>query len=260
MKVTIFSSNQPRHLNLVKEFAKISSEVFFITEVKTVFPGVIADFFQKSDVMQSYFRNVIASERQIFGDINFLPKNVKTLAIKSGELNLLKEFQLQDALLSDIYIVFGASYIKGWLISFLIENRAINIHMGLSPYYRGSSCNFWAMYDNNPGHVGATIHYLSKGLDSGDILFHCVPKMTRGDSPFDFTMRSVLAAQESLVKAVKGGEMFSLHPVKQNKTKELRYTRNEDFTDGVAKAFLERRINLGTQELVYPDLVQPADW
>ena len=28
MKVTIFSGNQPRHLNLAKEFSKISNEVF----------------------------------------------------------------------------------------------------------------------------------------------------------------------------------------------------------------------------------------
>ena len=84
--------------------------------------------------------------------------------------------------------------------------------------------------------------------------------MTRGDSPFDFIMRSVLTAQESLVNAVKGGEMLWLHPVKQNKTKELSYTPNEDFTNAVVKAFLERRINFDTQELVYPDSVQPADW
>ena len=81
----------------------------------------------------------------------------------------MNALQLQAALSSDIYIVFGASFIKGWLVDFLIKNKAINIHMGLSPYYRGSSCNFWAMYDNNPNYVGATIHYLSKGLDSGEI-------------------------------------------------------------------------------------------
>ena len=47
--------------------------------------------------------------------------------------------------------------------------------MGISPYYRGSACNFWALYDKNPQFVGATIHYLSEGLDDGDILFHVLP-------------------------------------------------------------------------------------
>ena len=33
--------------------------------------------------------------------------------------------------------------------------------MGVSPYYRGCDCNFWALYDNNPHLVGATIHICS---------------------------------------------------------------------------------------------------
>ena len=79
-----------------------------------------------------------------------MPANIKTFAIKFGDLNKLKKSHLNQALDSDFYIVFGSSFIKGWLIEFLIEKKAINIHMGVSPYYRGSSCNFWALYDNNP--------------------------------------------------------------------------------------------------------------
>ena len=30
--------------------------------------------------------------------------------------------------------------------------------LGISPQYRGSSCNFWALYDNNPHLVGATMN------------------------------------------------------------------------------------------------------
>tara|TARA_B100000579_G_scaffold107727_1_gene85739 strand:- start:472 stop:717 length:246 start_codon:yes stop_codon:yes gene_type:complete len=44
MKVTIFSSNQPRHLNLAKQFSQIADQVFLISEVNTVFPGQVADF------------------------------------------------------------------------------------------------------------------------------------------------------------------------------------------------------------------------
>ena len=93
MRVTIFSSNQPRHLNLAREFAQFTDTVFFVSEVNTVFPGKVSDFFQKTEIMQDYFSNVIQSERKIFGDIDFLPNNVKTIAIKSGDLNLLSDVQ-----------------------------------------------------------------------------------------------------------------------------------------------------------------------
>ena len=257
MRVTIFSSNQPRHLNLVRKFSRISDQVFFVSEVNTVFPGQVADFFKNSEVMQSYFQNVIASEIKIFGSIGFLPSNVSVLSIKSGDLNKLDKSQLEEALSSDIYIVFGASYIRGWLINYLIEHKAVNIHMGISPYYRGSSCNFWALYDNNPNHVGATIHLLSDGLDSGDILFHCAPKVRPDDSPFDFSMRSVLVAQQGLASAVVNKMIFNLQPTKQDKNKEVRYTKSQDFTDEVAKEFLQRNVSLTSSFLPDPKLLKP---
>ena len=257
MKITIFSSNQPRHLNLVKKMSSLSDIVYFISETNTVFPGKVEDFFRKSDVMQKYFSNVMSSEKKIFGDIGFLPDNVRTLSVKSGDLNMLSEEQLGDALSSDIFIVFGASYIKGWLIDCLIEKNALNIHMGLSPYYRGSSCNFWALYDKKPSYVGATIHMLSKGLDSGDMLFHCVPLLREGDAPYDFTMRSVDVAHQGLYEVIKSEAIFSMPCAPQDRTLEVRYTRNADFTDAVAMEFMDRDLALSGVNFDYPNLLNP---
>lgn len=257
MKITLFTSNQPRHLNLARQLSKISDEVYFISEVNTVFPGQVNDFFKKSDTMQNYFSNVIGAEKKIFGEIDFLPSNVKMLSLKSGDLNLLSNTQFLDALDSDIFVVFGASYIKGWLIDFLVEKEAINIHMGIAPYYRGSSCNFWALYDNNPSYVGATIHMLSKGLDNGDIIFHCIPKFIIGDTAFDFTMRSVAAAHDGLSKGIANKDLLKRPRIPQTKEMEIRYTRNRDFTDEVAKDFLNRSYIIQASELSYPELLTP---
>ena len=257
MKITLFSSNQSRHLNLAREISSIADTVYFVSEVNTIFPGKINDFYKKSETMQYYFQRVIDAERKVFGEIGFLPNNVKTLSMKSGDLNLASTTQLTDALESDVYIVFGASYIKGWLIDFLVDRGALNIHMGISPYYRGSSCNFWALYDGNPSYVGATIHMLSKGLDSGNILFHCVPKLFKNDSLFDFTMRSVAVAHKGLVEAVTSGEIFSMPKVKQDKTLEIRYTKNADFTDSVASEFLDKNIDIHSNDFKYPNLLNP---
>ena len=238
MRITIFSSNQPRHLNLVKSFAKISDEVFFISEVNTIFPGQVEDFFRKSSIMQSYFKNVIDSEKKIFGDHGFNCRKIRQFSMKLGDLNMVEYAHLKEALNSDYSIVFGSSFIKGWLIDFLVQKKAINIHMGLSPYYRGSSCNFWALYDNNPNYVGATVHMLSKGLDSGRILCHCIPKANKGDNLFDFAMQSVKVAQSCLVNLVKDQTIYSIPYFEQDKSKEIRYTRNRDFTNAVSYTHL----------------------
>ena len=45
MKITLFSSNQPRHLNLVRELSSAADTVYLVSEVSTVFPGKIGDFY-----------------------------------------------------------------------------------------------------------------------------------------------------------------------------------------------------------------------
>lgn len=242
MKITVFTSNQPRHIALIESLASIADQVFAIQECNTVFPGKVEDFFKKTDIMQDYFSHVIAAEQKVFGDLQFTSNNVTQLALKSGDLNRVDLQTLSPALNSDYYIIFGSSFIKGPLCDFLVKNGAINIHMGVSPYYRGSSCNFWAIYDGNPELVGATIHMLSKGLDSGDMLYHVFPKAEIVD-PFVIGMNAVKSAHNSLVDNIKSGFIKELLPVKQNKENEIRYTRNRDFNDVVAKEYLENLPN-----------------
>jgi len=175
MRITVFTSNQPRHLSYIARLASIATEVYVVMEVNTLFPGKVKDFFDNSETMRSYFTRVQAAETRIFGGVGFTPGNVKVLPVKSGDLNFLLRKDLSEAMESDYFLVFGSSYIKGWLVQELVQKGAVNIHMGLSPYYRGSSCNFWALYDDRPAYVGATVHLLSEGLDSGPVLFHVRP-------------------------------------------------------------------------------------
>ncbi|MCH9657064.1 MAG: methionyl-tRNA formyltransferase [Planctomycetes bacterium] len=238
MKITVFTSNQPRHISLIESLASIADEVYAVQECNTVFPGQVADFFRRSDIMQEYFSHVLNAEKNIFGSPRFSPANVKSISMKLGDLNRLELNALKPALESDYYIVFGSSFIKGDLCNFLVNQKALNIHMGVSPYYRGSSCNFWALNDGNPDFVGATIHLLSKGLDSGPMLFHALPKPQEIEA-FLLGMSAVKAAHEGLVSHLKAGTIFDFAPVIQEKNLELKYTRNSDFTDEVAAHYLK---------------------
>lgn len=244
MKITVLTSNQPRHINLVNKLASIADTCYAVIESNTLFPGQTDDFYKKSDTMQQYFGLVQQSERKFFGSPCFTHKNVDSLVMKGGDLNKIDRDILAPALQSDMYVVFGSSYIKGWLIDELIANRAINIHMGVSPYYRGSSCNFWASQEGNFHMIGATIHLLSKGLDSGDILYHALPTISNCNSLFDYTMKSVVSAHNSLVNRISSGAIMNMRSVKQDNTKEVKYTRNSDFTDDVALSFLNAQPNI----------------
>ena len=238
MNITVFTSNQPRHLALIEALASIADQVYAVQECNTVFPGRVQDFFDRSAVMQEYFGRVLAAERQVFGRPGFTARNVTQLPIKMGDLKLLDMETLGPALESDLFVVFGASYIKGPLCEFLVERRAYNIHMGVSPHYRGSSTNFWALHDGRPDLVGATIHLLTAGLDSGPILFHALPTAERID-PFMLGMRAVRVAHRGLVERIRAGKLQAKEALRQDKSLELRYTRNAEFTDTVARQYLD---------------------
>ena len=204
-----------------------------------MFPGELEDFYRRSEVMRAYFTRVLAAEREVFGAPRFGPRNVTQLAIRSGDLSRMSLDSLAPALEADRYIVFGASYIRGPLCDFLVARGALNLHMGVSPFYRGSSTNFWALYDERPWLVGATIHRLTRGLDSGPILFHAMPRRAPAE-PFELGMLAVRAAQRALAPRLASGEIDALEPVAQDRRREFRYTRNRDFTDAVAAEYLAR--------------------
>jgi methionyl-tRNA formyltransferase len=239
MKIAVFTSNQPRHLSLIEKLSTIADQVIAVQECNTVFPGQVEDFFHKSPVMQKYFSKVIAAEKEIFGSVAFSATNVSSLSIKMGDLNSLDISVFKAILDADLIIVFGASWIRPPLIEALETRRAVNIHMGVSPYYRGSSCNFWALYDGNPAFVGSTIHRLRRGLDNGGIYFHTMPPQEPTD-PFILGMKAVKAAHNGLLASIVDQSIFQYDEIAQDRDQEIRYTKNLEFTDQVAEEYLRR--------------------
>ena len=257
MKVTLFTSNNHRHNYLINLLFNICDELWVVQECKTLFPGKNADRYPKSKIIESYFNHVKEAENKIFRKehVNKNSKNIKILPILSGEINNLSLSYLDNFLKSDIYVVFGSSYIKGSLIDFLISQKAINIHAGVSPYYRGTDCNFWALYDNNPHLVGTTIHMLSKGLDSGSMLYHAMSKIKT--NPFEYTMSTIKAAFHSIAERIEDKSIFEINPVVQDKEKEIRYSKKIEFNDQIVNEYFNKEINLNSKKFDNSLLKEP---
>ena len=235
MTVTVFTRDSARHIALVNKLATITSAVHAIIESSP--PLVNAP--PKSPVMTEYFSRVQQAEDHIFGSGITLDSGVNTQLIATGQLNQLTPQQLQAALETDYVVVFGSSYIKGWLADALIAKNAVNLHMGISPQYRGSACNFWALFDNNPQFVGATIHRLAKSLDTGSVIQHVRPEFT-GQNLFHFSMQAVATGHDALAALILNNKLQSVVPEPQDPKLEIRYSKNADFTDEVAASFLKR--------------------
>ena len=247
MKITLFTSNQSRHNYLINKLGKITKKLYVIQENDTRFPGLISGHYPASDIFEKYFNKVNSAEKKIFGENYISCRNINLLPLVEGDINKCKSNFLSDFLNSDMYIVTGSSYIKGDLADYLIKKKAISIHMGLAPYYRGTDCNFWALYDGNPELVGATIYLLSKGLDTGKILYHAISQIK--NDPFVYTMSCVKSAFDSLVERIKNNSIYKNEPIVQDKSKEVRYSKKRDFNEMIIKKFFKKKINLDKKKL-----------
>ena len=72
------------------------------------------------------------------------------------------------ALKPDLILDHGTSIVSDSIIE--TAPLALNLHWGLSPYYRGTFCTEWALINHDPRNIGVTIHRLAKAVDGGDIL------------------------------------------------------------------------------------------
>ncbi|MBF96481.1 MAG: hypothetical protein CFH34_00962 [Alphaproteobacteria bacterium MarineAlpha9_Bin4] len=256
MKITLFTSNKTRHNYLINLLSEVCEELFVIQETGTIFPGILPGHYKVSENMKLYFQSVNKAQLNIFGNTYIKnTNNIKIFPMLWGDLNKCSMTMISDFLKSDIYIVFGSSYIKNNLLNHLLQKRAINIHMGISPYYRGTDCNFWALYDNNPHLVGATIHMLSKGLDSGPILYHALSNLK--SNPFEYTMSTVKSAFHSVLERIKDKSIFKIKPIYQDKSNEIRYTKRCDFNEEVIKTFFSKKVNLNSKNFKAEMLKDP---
>lgn len=94
----------------------------------------------------------------------WLQERADTL-LYGGKLSL----EMLDDLKPDLLVSYNYRYIVPESIIRVMKEKAVNLHISLLPWNRGSSPNFWSFIENSP--KGVTIHRLAEGLDTGDIIF-----------------------------------------------------------------------------------------
>ncbi|MEP4032320.1 formyl transferase [Roseibium polysiphoniae] len=123
----------------------------------------------------------------------------------------------------------------------------LNMHTGLSPYYRGGRTNFWPFVDNNPGYFGVTVHKMSRGIDSGDIVFseRVVPEP--GDTYGSINCKSIVAGTRLMIDALKQVEAGTCRALPQWTSGKVFYDR--DWTFKAAKMYFENRDRLVQRQI-----------
>lgn len=119
----------------------------------------------------------------------------------------------------DVVLVHGTSIVKNHIIE--CSTLALNLHWGLSPYYRGTHCTEWALINWDPNNIGVTIHKLTDEIDGGDILAQKRANVKLNDTLLSINMQLTYLGVEIINHAI--------HKIKSN---EEIFFHHQDFAIG----------------------------
>ena len=165
-RTVILTSDRPRHKHLINK--SLSSKYLDVIDI-LIEPKIkkrsYKEIYKENEVMQKWLKNYEIEEKNIFSDKSI---NTKFTEVKSGELNSGEIAAKLKKLNPNILLVFGTGLIKKEIIN--IVPIILNLHLGLSPFYRGTATTIWPFINKQPEYNGATIMKLDEGIDSGPII------------------------------------------------------------------------------------------
>jgi folate-dependent phosphoribosylglycinamide formyltransferase PurN len=100
----------------------------------------------------------------------------------------------------DLIVDHGTAIVKDHILE--TAKLALNLHWGLSPYYRGPYCTAWALIRWDPLNIGVTIHKLTGIIDGGEILGQKRAVVQSGDTENSINMQLTQLGAEIVVTAI----------------------------------------------------------
>ncbi len=227
-RIVILTSTKPRHRFFASFLSSRLQEVAGIfVERKREHPSRgLTPFIRR------HFEGFDEAEASFFGDER-LPEDIPVF--ETSDIN--EEAERVRKLAPDIILVYGTGILRAPLIG--AAEHVINMHLGLSPYYRGSGTNFWPFHEGEPEYVGTTIHYIDENIDSGEIITQARPPIDPlHDTIHTIGCKSIVAGTEEMARAVNRlQEAGSLPSARQEKSRGRLYLRKHFTEEACRRAY-----------------------
>ncbi len=190
--------------------------------------------FKSSPLLKKHFKERNINEKHFFDYFikrNKEPKNIKFL--KKNELNFNKKLINEIVKVKpDFIISYGCSIIKNKLIN-IFHKKFINIHLGLSPYYRGSGTNIWPIINNELQFIGTTFMFINRGIDTGKIIHQIRADIKKGDNLHQIGNQLIKKMSEETVKVILNLEKKTFGKINLNYKRK--YYKRNDFDENHVK-------------------------
>ena len=225
-KIVLITANHLRH-KFIKNSLNKTKELEIVLAIEEHHPKIPLN--AKSSKMQIDHFKLRDKYEKFFFKKNY--KNIlkKFKTIKTGQINKNEEIIDRIKFIKpDVIICFGCSILKKEIVN-KFKNKILNIHLGLSPYYRGQGTNLWAFVNNELQCIGATFHLIDHGVDTGPIIHQIRARIYKNDNIHQIGNRLIKDLPKKLFKIIKNFE--SLECIKKKKYKNEKFYKGSDFDD-----------------------------
>jgi methionyl-tRNA formyltransferase len=264
VRVLVFAGTHLRHLHFFQKLFELDLDFSAIVMQREDSLPPAPEWATEGDraLFDRHFRERALVENKFFGHANTegLFGTMPTLNVSPETLNSPTTVSFLREQNPDAVVVFGSDLIKGQLLEALPE-FSINLHLGLSPWYRGAATLFWPFYFLEPNYSGATFHKITSSPDAGAILHQSVPPLDSGDGIHDVAAKTVTAATEEftlLLEKFAGGKRFELTDQTAQGKLFSRYDFKpahlrmiyERFDNDIVREFLEGKLSVRQPKLI----------
>jgi len=193
-KIVILTNSELRH-QYVRMYIAKNKEINVLKTYCESEDGNLSESIEANDSINKLRLDHLSqrkqSEVQYFDDFVSKEKDLSNaVIIRRREINSPKILCEIIALNPDYLVAYGCSIIKGELLE-LYRNRILNVHLGLSPYYKGAGTNFWPLVNGEPEFIGASFIFLDAGIDTGEIIHQIRAEVRKHDTPHDIGNRLI---------------------------------------------------------------------
>lgn len=225
-KIIVITGDQLRHRYFLQQIAGETPLAAAFIET-THYPAAAAASAEAESAWRWYFARREAYETERFRDAAALPDPAgpRLLPIARGEINSQVTLDRLLAIAPDLIVIFGTGLLGDRVLEHY-GGRIFNLHLGLSQHYRGSSANFWPIHDEKPETLGATIHTVDRGIDTGTVLLRAPIPLERGDDEQTLAVKTLIKGCRMMALAIRLWKAGRLHPRPPPKMGSLRLMKN----------------------------------
>jgi methionyl-tRNA formyltransferase len=105
----------------------------------------------------------------------------------------------------DVVVVNGTRIISKKVLD-AVSATFINMHVGITPGYRGVHGAYWALVNGDKSNAGVTIHYIDQGIDTGKVIAQDTIDVTEDDNFTTYPYLQTAKGLSLMLNAIKSFE------------------------------------------------------